>query len=259
MKHKQFHMLKKISQIHIPKIKEFEDRELGYFLKDIISLTYNVISFYYFSTNKLEQRRKLTEDEVIQYLYKLLDEVSPKHPKGIPSILGINIPACCLTILQLADKIRKEQKNPKLLSTDIFVISQEVLKLNKIFFTTFSGENDIGRIIYTEPLSSIKEKRKKGGLQKGKNNEPFLQEMYEEQKKWFYEHKAQGKDTYAVVFARTYYKKYKEKYDEDNTIKFPFHFTKDAQMEDDNAFIYLKNKAQLNNRKIRKEYLKNKK
>ena len=58
-------------------------------------------------------------------------------------------------------------------------------------------------------------------------------------------------------FARIYYKKCKEEYEKDNTKKFPFRFTKGAEREDDNAFVYLTKLAQKNNKKILEEYLKN--
>lgn len=256
MKNKQFHISKKIDKIYIPKREDFEDRDLYVFLKDIVSLTHNIFSFYYFSKSPLKKRRPLTEDEIIQYLYKLLDNVSQHFPRGVPSGLGINIPACCFSIFQLVAEIKEEQRNAQLLSEDIFAISQQVMTLNKIFFTTFSSENDIGQIIYAETLSSIKEKRKRGGLQKGKNTQEFKNKMYEEQKQWFYDRKAQRKTTYAVDFARKYYKQCKEEYEKDNTKKFPFRFTKGAEREDDNAFIYLTNRAQENNRKLIEEYLK---
>ena len=257
MKNKQFRILKKIDKIYIPKREDFEDRDLYVFLKDIVSLTHNIFSFYYFSKSPLKKRRPLTEDEIIQYLHKLLDDVSQKYPRRMPSCLGINIPACCFSIFQLVAAIKEEQRNAQLLSEDIFAISQQVMTLNKIFFLTFCGENDIGQIIYAETLSTLKEKNRRGGLQKGKNTQEFKNKMYEEQKQWFYDRKAQRKTTYAVDFARKYYKQCKEEYEKDNTKKFPFHFTEGADRDDDNAFIYLTNRAQKNNRKLIEEYLKN--
>ena len=121
----------------------------------------------------------------------------------------------------------------------------------------FVGESVRVKDDWCYEIDKDKAKKKKGGLKKGKNAELFKEKMYEEQKEWFHERRTQRKSRYAVDFARRYYKKCKEEYEKDNTIKFPFHFTKDVEMEDDNAFAYLTRAAQKNNKKIIEEYMKN--
>ena len=101
----------------------------------------------------------------------------------------------------------------------------------------------------------LKIKLQQGGLKKGKNAEPFKQKMYEEQKQWFYEKKSKGITPIAKDFAKKYYKHCKEEYEKDNTIKFPFHFTKGVdEMNYDNAFVYLTKLAQKINNKLKEEY-----
>ncbi|MBP5534625.1 MAG: hypothetical protein J6Y03_03875 [Alphaproteobacteria bacterium] len=178
-----------------------------------------------------------------------------KYRQGLPfirkSLLVREILATIQKIIDLksplSSRTQEQVVHLYILSTQLFIADKRGV-LDNIEYNA---------IIRKEKL---KTKLKRGGLQKGKNAEPFKQKMYEEQKQWFYEKKSKGITPIAKDFAKRYYKQCKEKYDKDNTIKFPFHFTKEVEkMDYDNAFIYLTKLAQKINNRLKEEYQENKK
>lgn len=190
--------------------------------------------------------RKLTKED------KEFIKSHKRYRRGLPfiskSLLVREILATIQKIIDfkepLSSKTQEQIVHLYILSTKLFIADKRGLLDNFEYNTMIRDEK-------------LKIKRQQGGLKKGKNTEPFKQKMYEEQKQWFYNRKAERKTTYAVDFARIYYKKCKEEYEKDNTKKFPFRFTEGTDRDDDNAFIYLTKLAQKNNKKILEEYLKN--
>lgn len=159
-----------------------------------------------------------------------------------------------------------EINSPLSEETQKYTIDLTILMIN---FQSVETKRMKDALIFNKEIEH--NRRKKGGLTKGKNSQEFKDRMYEEQKEWFYAKKQQELPAYATDFARIYYHRCKAEHENDSSKKFPFHFSPEKKLkgeglygkpelheEADNALIFLTNLAQKNARKIKEEYSKNK-